>query len=98
MRSRKRTSSSGRWLTSARRRVSHSTSAGIPKPTASTSGAAAADLLDGLEEDVERLLAVRSAPQPMDAVMHDEVLVYDPSEKLRSARIDTDDPPWRHGG
>ena len=39
--SRKRTSASGRWVDQCDTPVSHSTSAGIPKPTASTSGAAA---------------------------------------------------------
>ena len=41
MTSRKRTSASGRWVDQREMPVSHSTRAGIPNPTASTSGAAA---------------------------------------------------------
>ena len=55
------------------------------------------DLLDGLDEDVERLLAVRSTPRPMHPVVDHEILVDDPAEQLRAPRVDADYPPWRHG-
>ncbi len=55
-------------------------------------------LLDGVQEDVERLLPVGSAPEAMDPVMHHERIVHDAAEQLRAARIDPDHPPWWHGG
>ena len=56
-----------------------------------------AHLLDRVQEDVERLLAVRSPPHPVHAVMHHQVLVDDTAEQLRAARVDPDHPPWWHG-
>jgi hypothetical protein len=29
--------------------------------------------------------------------MHHEILVDDAAQQLRPTRVDTDDPPWRHG-
>ena len=60
-------------------------------------GSGRADLLDRLDEDVQRLLAVRPAPHPMHSVVHHKLLVDDAAEQLRATRVDADDPPRRHG-
>ena len=60
-------------------------------------GSGSADLLDGLDEDVERLLAVRPAPHPMHSVVHHKLLVDDAAEELRAPRVDADNPSRRHG-
>ena len=73
-----------------------STRAGSPNPTATTSGGGRAHLLDGIEDDVERLLAVGSAPLPAHPVVHHELLVDHPAEQLRATGIDPDHAPWRH--
>ena len=97
IRSRNGTPSSGRWFDQRDTPASHSTSAGMPNPIASTSGAAAAHLLDGLREDVERLLPVRSPPRAVHAVVDHHLVVDDAPEKLRPARVDTDHAPRWHG-
>ena len=56
-----------------------------------------AHLVYGADEDLERLLAIGPAPQPVHAMMHHQILVYDASQKLRSPGVDTDHAPRWHG-
>jgi hypothetical protein len=56
-----------------------------------------AHLLDRLDEDVERLRTVASAPRSMDPVVDHEALVDDPAEELRASGVDPDHSPGRHG-
>ena len=60
-------------------------------------GSGRADLLDGRDEDLQRLGAVGSPPGAVDPVVDHELLVDDPSEQLGAPRVDPDDASWRHG-
>ncbi len=77
--------------------VSRSTSAGIPNPTAATSGAALRISSTASDEDVEGLLQVRATPGSVHSVVDHEILVDHASEQLRSPGIDADHPGRRHG-
>ncbi len=97
MRSRNGTPSSGRW-------VDHALDARLlldqgrdPEAHRVHVRSRGADLLDGLDEDVERLLAVGAAPRPMHPVVDHERLVDDAAEQLRATRVDADYTPRRHG-
>ena len=68
----------------ARHAGRRSTSAGMPNPTASRPGGRA-DLLDRLDDDVERLRPVGPAPGPVDPVMDDQILV-DHARRAASSR------------
>jgi hypothetical protein len=60
-------------------------------------GRGAPDLLDGVDDDVQGLRAIGSAPGPVNPVVDHERVVDDPSEKLGAPCINSDNAPWRHG-
>ena len=77
IRSRNGTPSSGRWFDQRETPVSASTSAGIPNPIASTSGAAARTSSTASVKMSSVSCRSAPAPGPMDAVMHHHLLVDD---------------------
>jgi hypothetical protein len=56
-----------------------------------------AHLLDGVDEDVERLPAIAAAPPAMHPMVHHEAAVHHAAEELRATGVDPDNAPWRHG-
>ena len=77
IRSRNGTPSSGRWFDQRETPVSDSTSAGTPNADRLHVRRGRPDLLDGVREDVERLLPVGSPPGPANPVVDHHLLVDD---------------------
>ena len=96
IRSRKGTSSIGRWFDQHRDARLGVDERGQPEAHGIDVGGGRAHLLDRIHDDVERLLAVRSAPLPTHPVVHHELLVDHPAEQLGATGIDPDHAPRRH--
>ena len=87
IRSRNGTSSSGRWFDHSDRPRAKSTSDGMPEAHGVHVRGRGAHLLDRLDDDVERLLAVGAAPERWTR-WRTPVLVDHAAEKLRAAGVD----------